>query len=152
MRTSKTEQGHTRVPSITFHFDLSKILSKVCGPTCKMVLARIQFRLNFNLIKKAFNNLPDTLQTHSRHLPDTIQKLSRPSKHLPGTFCYISLPLKDAVPKSQVTRRVVGGGGGGGGGLQVHNHATSWPNLQDGTCKNSIKIELQVGPGCGNSF
>ena len=37
----------------------------------------------------------------------------------------------------------------GGGGLQVHNHATSWPNLQDGTCKNSIQFEFQVGPECG---
>ena len=113
-----------------------------------MVLARIQFRLNSSLIKKASNNLPDTLQTHSRQLPDTIQTLSRPSKHLLGTFYYISIPLKDAVPKSQVTRRVVGGGGGGG--LQVHNHATLWPNLQDGTCKNSIHMEFQVGPECGN--
>ena len=113
-----------------------------------MVLARIQFRLNSNLIKNASNNHQDTLQTHCRHLPDTIQILFRPSKHLPGTFYYISIPLKDAVPKSQVTRRVVGGGGGG---LQVHNHATSWPNLQDGTCKNSIQIEFQVGPECGNS-
>ena len=43
------------------------------------------------------------------------------------------------------------GGGGGGGGLQVHNHATSWPNLQDGTCKNSIQIEFQVGPECGKN-
>ena len=40
---------------------------------------------------------------------------------------------------------------GGGGGLQVHNHATSWPNLQDGTCKNSIQIEFQVGPECGKN-
>ena len=32
------------------------------------------------------------------------------------------------------------------GGLQVHNHATSWPNLQDGTCKNLIQIEFQVVP------
>ena len=55
--------------------------------------------------------------------------------------------LKYNVPKSQVTRRV---GGWVGGGLQVHNHATSWPNLQDGTCKNSIEIEFQVGPECGN--
>ena len=46
----------------------------------------------------------------------------------------------------------MGGGGGGGGGLQVHNHATSWPNLQESTCKNSIKIEFQVGPECGNSL
>ena len=38
----------------------------------------------------------------------------------------------------------------GGGGLQVHNHATTWPNLQDGTCKNSIQFEFQVGPECGN--
>ena len=37
------------------------------------------------------------------------------------------------------------------GGLQVHNHATTWPNLQDGTCKNSIKIESQVGPECGKN-
>ena len=36
------------------------------------------------------------------------------------------------------------------GGLQVHNHATSWPNLQVRTCKNSIQIEFQVGPECGN--
>ena len=36
-------------------------------------------------------------------------------------------------------------------GLQVHNHATTWPTLQDGTCKNSIKIELQVGPECGKT-
>ena len=35
------------------------------------------------------------------------------------------------------------------GGLQVHNHATSWPNLQDGTCRDSIQIELQVGPEFG---
>ena len=35
------------------------------------------------------------------------------------------------------------------GGLQVHNHATSWPNLQEGTCKNSSKVEFQVGPECG---
>ena len=35
-------------------------------------------------------------------------------------------------------------------GLQVHNHATTWPNLQDGTCKNSIQFEFQVGPECGN--
>ena len=38
---------------------------------------------------------------------------------------------------------------GGGGGLQVHNHATLWPNLQDGTCKNSIEVDFQVGPECG---
>ena len=38
------------------------------------------------------------------------------------------------------------------GGIQVHNHATSWPNLQDGTCKNSIQIEIQVGPECGNNY
>ena len=55
----------------------------------------------------ASNHLRDTLQTHSRQLPDTIQTLFRPSKHLLGTFYYISIPLKDAVPKSQVTRRVV---------------------------------------------
>ena len=24
----------------------------------------------------------------------------------------------------------------------------TWPNLQDGTCKNSIQIEFQVGPEC----
>ena len=41
-------------------------------------------------------------------------------------------------------------GGGWVGGLQGHNDATSWPNLKDGTCKNSIKIEFQVGPKCGN--
>ena len=51
---------------------------------------------------------PGTLQTHSKNFPDTIQTLPRPSKQLPGTFCYISIPLKDDVPKSQVTRRVVG--------------------------------------------
>ena len=39
-----------------------------------------------------------------------------------------------------------------GGGLQVHNHATTWPNLQDGTSKNSIQIEFQVGPQCGNNL
>ena len=39
----------------------------------------------------------------------------------------------------------------GGGGLQVHNHATSWPNLQEGSCKNSSKAEFQVGPECGNN-
>ena len=44
-----------------------------------------------------------------------------------------------------------GGGGGGVGGLQVHNHATSWPNLQVRTCKNSIQIEFQVGPECGKN-
>ena len=38
------------------------------------------------------------------------------------------------------------------GGLQVHNHATSWPNLQVRTCKNSIQIEFQVGPECGNIY
>ena len=38
------------------------------------------------------------------------------------------------------------------GGLQVHNHATLWPNLQEGTCKNSIWIEFQVGFECGNIF
>ena len=47
----------------------------------------------------------------------------------------------------------MGGGDGGGGGwvcgLQVHNLATSWPNLQVRTCKNSIQIEFQVGPECG---
>ena len=32
------------------------------------------------------------------------------------------------------------------GGLQVHNHATSWPNLQERTCKNSSQVEFQVGP------
>ena len=26
----------------------------------------------------------------------------------------------------------------------------TWPNLQDGNCKNSIQIEFQVGPECGN--
>ena len=53
---------------------------------------------------------------------------------------------KSAVLKSQVTRRVVVGGG-----LQVHNHATSWPSLQDGICKNSILVEFQVGPECGKN-
>ena len=33
--TSRTEQGHTRVPSISFHFDLSKIPSWLCSPNCK---------------------------------------------------------------------------------------------------------------------
>ena len=37
-----------------------------------------------------------------------------------------------------------------GGGLQVHNHATLWPNLQVGTCKNSSQVEFQVRPECGN--
>ena len=27
----------------------------------------------------------------------------------------------------------------------------TWPNLQDGTCKNSIQIEFQVGPECGKN-
>ena len=72
-----------------------------------MVLTRIQLRVNSNLIKKASNNLPITLQTHSRHLPDTINTLSRPSIHLLRTFNYISIPLKDAIPKSQVTHWVV---------------------------------------------
>ena len=49
-----------------------------------------------------------TFQTPSRLLSDTIQTLSRASKHIPGTFCYISISLKDPVPKSQVTRRVGG--------------------------------------------
>ena len=39
----------------------------------------------------------------------------------------------------------------GGGGLQVHNHATSWPNLQEGSCKNSSRAEFQVEPECGNN-
>ena len=33
---------------------------------------------------------------------------------------------------------------------EVHNNATSWPNLHDCTCKNLIQIEFQVGPECGN--
>ena len=47
-----------------------------------MVLARIQFRLNFNLTKKASNNLPDTLQTQSRHYTDTLQTFQTPSMNL----------------------------------------------------------------------
>ena len=74
--TSWTEQGHTLVPSISFHFDLSKTSSKLCGTTCKMVLARIQFRLNFNLI---------TFQTPSRLIPDTFQTPYRNSPDLPNT-------------------------------------------------------------------
>ena len=49
----------------------------------------------------------------------------------------------------QISNPSGGGGGGWVGGLQVHNHATSWPNLQVRTCKNSIHIEFQVGPDCG---
>ena len=78
-KTSWTEQGHTRVPSISFYFDLSKTSSKLCGTTCKMVLARIQFRLNFNLITITF-------QTPSRLIPDTFQTPYRNSPDLPNTF------------------------------------------------------------------
>ena len=30
------------------------------------------------------------------------------------------------------------------GGLKAHNHATLWPNLQESTCKYSIKVMFQV--------
>ena len=42
---------------------------------------------------------------------------------------------------------------GGGGWVVVYRYILmplTWPNLQDGTCKNSIQIEFQVGPECGN--
>ena len=32
------------------------------------------------------------------------------------------------------------------GGSHLHNNATSWPNLQVRTCKNSSQVEFQVGP------
>ena len=38
------------------------------------------------------------------------------------------------------------------GGLQVHNHATSWPNLQMRICKNSSLVEFQVGPSVAIIF
>ena len=137
-----------------------------CGLTCKKVFERIHFRLkskltqtpprppteSFQLPSKHPSSrlLPDTFQTSYRQSPDTLQTLSRPSKHLQGTFSYLFPPLKVAVPKFQVTRRVVVVVVVVVVGLQVHNHATTWPNLQDGTCKNSIQIEFQVGPECGN--
>ena len=37
------------------------------------------------------------------------------------------------------------------GGIQVHNHATSWPNLQERTCKNSSQVEFQAGPEYSNT-
>ena len=117
--TSRTEQGHTRV-----HFDLSKIPSLLCDPTCKMFLARIQNRWHSNLIQKASNNLQDSFQTPSRHHTDTLCTFKSPSKN---PLLHFHINKRRC---SQISRV--------GCGLQVHNHATSWPNLQDGSCKNSI--------------
>ena len=65
----------------------------------------------------AFSRSADTLQTPSRHPTDSFQTPSRHHtntlqtfKTLSRTFSYISTPLKAAVLKSQVTRRVVVGG------------------------------------------
>ena len=46
---------------------------------------------------------------------------------------------------------VVGLLGGWVGGIQVHNHDTFWPNLQERTCKHSNQVEFQVGPEYGNN-
>ena len=39
-----------------------------------------------------------------------------------------------------------------GGWLHLHNHATSWPNLQMRICKNSSQVEFQVGPSVAINF
>ena len=38
------------------------------------------------------------------------------------------------------------------GGLHIHNHATSWPNLQMRICKNLSRVEFQVGPSVAINF
>ena len=73
----------------------------LCGPTCKIVLARIQFRLNSMLIQKAFHHVPDTLQTLYRHT----QTFQTPSRNLLLRFhttkrCF-----------SQISSNPLGGGG-----------------------------------------
>ena len=64
---------------------------------------------NINCIPTWSRKLTITFRTPSRHLPNTIQTLFVPSKHLPRTLCYISISIKDDVPKFQVNRRVVCG-------------------------------------------
>ena len=76
------------------------------------------------LIQKASKHVPDTLQTLSKHHTDTPQTFKTLSRNL---LLYFHTP-KRCFSKNQVTRRVVGGWVGG---LQVHIHATSWPNLQE---------------------
>ena len=56
------------------------------------------------------------------------ESFKTPSKDVPGTFSYISVPINTSVYKSQV------------GGLRAHNHATLWSNLQD--CKISSRAEI----------
>ena len=88
-----------------------------------------------------FTHFPYTFQTLSRRYQDTIQT---PSIHLqtsPDIFQTppntLQTPSEVFFHKFWVTHWV---GGWWAGGLQVHNHATSWPNLQD--CKISSRAEI----------
>ena len=38
------------------------------------------------------------------------------------------------------------------GGSHLHNNATSWPNLQVRSCKNSSQVEFQVGPSVAKTM
>ena len=125
------------------------IIMLLHGPTCTIVLVRIQFlplevsRHLQDLIQKISNPFPDTLHTTSRHPLDSYQT---PSRHHTDTLKTLQTPSRNLQLHfhttksscSQISCNPSGGGWVGGGGLQVHNHATSWPNLQDGTCKNLI--------------
>ena len=42
--------------------------------------------------------------------------------------------------------------GGWLGGIQVHNHDTFWPNLQESTWKYSSQVESHVGLEYGNNY
>ena len=74
-----------------------------------------------------FRHLPDILWILFRHLPETI-------RHHPDTFLVLFRHLQTC----RVGRWAVVGWVGG---LQVHYHATSWPNLQELAW---IQIQFQV--------
>ena len=87
-------------------------------------------------------HLQDNFQTPSRHLSDTFQTPSRyyldttqtPSDnfHTPKDHCsqYLSNPSGGWV--GRLRSLCVG--------LHVHNHATSWPNLQVETCMLELNL------------
>ena len=72
--TSRTEQGHTRVLSISFHFELIKI--------SRWYLQEF----NLDCIPTLSRKLPITFQTPSRLIPDNFQTPYRHYPDLPNTF------------------------------------------------------------------
>ena len=135
----------------------------LCGPSCKQRTCKNSSQVEFqdgpecgnkyqaSLYSGRWNNLSsynenlekcDTFQTPSRYYLDTTQTPSD-NFQTPKDHCsqFLSNPSGGWVGCAAY---VVGGSVAQPmwwvGGLHVHNHATSWPNLQVETCKLELNL------------